>query len=139
MNFLDVASLLIRESGSFAYHFILIITLGLSLALSRAVAPAVRGLRGGRWESALTSVLILRLALLFLFGAESLGLLRAPLALPALDRLAIFSSIVILTWGLLAPQGNRCRPGRGRSWRSGFQPAHADCTRRLPVLQPQLR
>ncbi len=107
MNFLDVASLLIRESGSFAYHFILIITLGLSLALSRAVAPAVRGLRGGRWESALTSVLILRLALLFLFGAESLGLLRAPLALPALDRLAIFSSIVILTWGLLAPQGNR--------------------------------
>jgi len=107
MNFLDIASLLIRESGSFAYHVILIITLGLSLALTRAAAPAVRGLRGGRWEPALTSTLILRLALLLLFGLESGGLIRAPLALPALDRLTNFSAIILLSWGLLAPQGAR--------------------------------
>ncbi len=99
----QAASILLSTEGTLAYHLILIITLGLTLAMGRALHRGSRQTDFSSWELAALGVLFLRLALLGYSAFTWLGNLNSTVVLPALDRFVGFSSLALFAWGLLQP------------------------------------
>lgn len=99
----QAASILLSTEGTLAYHLILIITLGLALAMGRALHRGTRQPEFSSWELAVLGVLFLRLALMSYTAFMWVGSFNSTVVLPALDRFVGFTSLALLAWGLLQP------------------------------------
>jgi signal transduction histidine kinase len=113
MTLAQAASILLTTEGTLAYYLVLITTLGLTLAMGRAVRSDSRPREFSSWDLAVIGVLFLRLALMGYTGFTWFGNLNSTVVLPALDRFVGISSLVLLSWGLF-------HPGESQRWDIGL-------------------
>lgn len=99
----QAASILLTTEGTLAYHLILITTLGLVLAMGRAIHRPPSSHNLSSWELAVIGVLFLRIALMGYTGFTWVGDLNSIIVLPALDRFVSISSLALFGWSLLHP------------------------------------
>jgi signal transduction histidine kinase len=98
MSFVDAVTQLTAPPGSLIYHITLVMSLAVIFSIAQAFRKNSADPQANRWVFASGSLLILRLILLAVEGLAWTDLFTSDTLLPAFDRFASLSGLLVFAW-----------------------------------------
>ena len=103
MTFIDTVLSISSQPGSLVYHLTLAMALAVIFSLAQIYRKNFYGAIATRWVFASGSLLLLRGIVLAVDGLSWLNIVQSDTLLPALERFASFSGLLVIVWANFLP------------------------------------